>query len=1650
MDGVRLPGFVLLAYLVLAGALVGVVDGAQAATPTKTILSYSTHAGGGPTNGDGSMDPVNFTIPDWHDWTVVDGETVFEITASYTINGASATDEISFTFTVDNGTSGQDALAACDWNLRRGNQELGTQSDQTQASFHINCELSNLSPANQDGYRLEPGTYSWGVDTFGTDIVGTGFVTVWVHQTDVVAYGLEQKVDDANSKLDTIKSDVLSDMESNITALIADVDQDLADLRSWSESTWDAWNVTFDGYNSTIRTLVQDEQNATESFIQIKYADRTTYLDGMNATLRDLIVNENRAARDVILGRLADTWSAWNVTFDGYNSSIRTLVQDEQNATEAHVDARYGDRTAYLNGLNETLRQLVLDEHVVTRDEVAAFRAHYDSRQDQWEVSFGSFNQSIRSLVQDEQNETVVYLDGVENTIITHVSSQHTATQADMETWYDKETDYIRAATHAVTKFVETIVGTYAGDNESYGPHLIGGEVGLWQFDADDVSGAVTQDRSGNDLHLTLPGSPNHVAGRFGEAYRAEIGQDRRMTVSDSRLSLEGDMALLFWMAGNELEDGEVLVSSGSSGSYTSPDAASFIIKIRDSASFGKVLQYEGTRDGLSQISLTAEYSIPEDDQKRLYGFVRKGGSIQFVENGTFGDEDTFSKFDPVTGESATFTVLGSTGSGGSFADGVTIDEVRVYDRPLTEEEVLWIAKTPYAGTVTDTVIDDVVERVSTEHGTTRGAISSFRSHYDTRQDDWEVSFDGFNQTIRTLVMDEQNSTANLIEVKYGDRSEYLDGMNSTLRGFIDAEHDATHVAITNARDSTQTLINGKWGQWDVRFDGFNSTIRSLVMDQQNDTEAFVQTKYADRTDFLDGMNATLRTLIQSEHVATRGEVSSFRSHYDSRQDDWEVQFDGFNMTIRSLIMGEQNATESFIQLKYGDRTAYLDGLNETLRAHITAEHDATETFVANVRDDLQGLINGQWSDWDVEFDGFNRTVRTLVQDEQNATEAFVQARYDDRSQFLDGMNGTLRAVVEGEHASTRGDISSFRSHYDARQDDWELSFDGFNQTIRSLVRGEQNATEAFIQARYDQRTGYLDALNSTLRALVSSEHDSTRGLVNAARDSIIADAAGRWGDWNVTFDGFNQTVRTLVVDEHDETRLHIAQGASDLRAYHEAKWDAWDAKFSVYWSGLNTTLTSFEASMDASFNETWSRLDNHGSEASGATDALLAEVRSFWLDYNVTADTDKQEVLERFTEHNVSVQSRFDQVEGVVGTRHQETQDVVAAFRSSWTENHTAWVTHFDTFWADYNATEAANLQAILDRFTALEAANEARFQANLAYILKAWDALGANQSIIEGRVTDFEARLNVTLAQHLAALLAFEESVNASLADQTGIVAALWADVNATAASAGADRQAKYDSVFQAIQERTANLSAELSAHHGQVVANVSALHNATQAEIQAHDAALQALLGANQDEVRQEFADLASLLREDGNETQGLLSAFWGDTNATWDAWYLYYDDVTGGDHAAVIEAVRDEHNQTRTNQSLLHEQYFNKYGLLLQAFSGAIIGGLGEELLTNREEIKAVRAAGFGNSLWSSILVDLAMWIIYGIMGLALLTLVTDRRARALIRSVPGMARLADLRRREAQRRRETARRRRQSPPHQNQADAPPRGAAALPG
>lgn len=200
------------------------------------------------------------------------------------------------------------------------------------------------------------------------------------------------------------------------------------------------------------------------------------------------------------------------------------------------------------------------------------------------------------------------------------------------------------------------------------------GLVGYWTFNEEQTENGWAIDISGYGNNGSLnKGVGDTVESRVGEGYRLD-GEDEWVEISDSggELEVDSEVSMIAWVNRREVED---LIPLGNNDEYQ------FWFYDNGQAQFGAF-------NKSSDLKLSGRGSLPGNQWKMISGIVRKDSGSKRVEFWVGSELKSDSQHDFEIDERDTYLGLGRAGGWqATYFDGV-MDEVRIYNRSLSQSEI--------------------------------------------------------------------------------------------------------------------------------------------------------------------------------------------------------------------------------------------------------------------------------------------------------------------------------------------------------------------------------------------------------------------------------------------------------------------------------------------------------------------------------------------------------------------------------------------------------------------------------------------------------------------------------------------------------------------------------------------------------------------------------------------------------------------------------------------------------------------------------------------------------------------------------------------------------------------------------------------------
>ncbi|MHC4432573.1 MAG: LamG-like jellyroll fold domain-containing protein [Planctomycetota bacterium] len=206
--------------------------------------------------------------------------------------------------------------------------------------------------------------------------------------------------------------------------------------------------------------------------------------------------------------------------------------------------------------------------------------------------------------------------------------------------------------------------------------------VGWWMLD--DGSGTTAVDSSAHGNHGTLNGDPQWVAGYDGEALEFDGVGDYVEVPHDASLTVDTEVTVMAWINAQRhpgpAGDWQGILAKGNS-----PRSYSFYTYVNGSLHFS-------TTSGGAYVGSTSTGKVPLNEWVHVAAMVADGQHLYYINGepaGTGGGGITL----PGAADTAT-VMIGMTNETGNEFLGM-IDDVRIYNKALTQEEIFSLMGSP-------------------------------------------------------------------------------------------------------------------------------------------------------------------------------------------------------------------------------------------------------------------------------------------------------------------------------------------------------------------------------------------------------------------------------------------------------------------------------------------------------------------------------------------------------------------------------------------------------------------------------------------------------------------------------------------------------------------------------------------------------------------------------------------------------------------------------------------------------------------------------------------------------------------------------------------------------------------------------------------
>ncbi len=242
-------------------------------------------------------------------------------------------------------------------------------------------------------------------------------------------------------------------------------------------------------------------------------------------------------------------------------------------------------------------------------------------------------------------------------------------------------------------------------------PPTSNGEAGVWAFD--EMSGSSTQDLSANNNTGWLQG-PAWCAGVNGGALNFDGLNDYVTCGTDSTLDITGSLTIAAWISPRTMGGsgyGRIVDKGTSSTGFTL-----FLDKSSGTIAYaiygGKVVR---PRSGSVQLNIWQHVVVTYDNSTHILDFYIDGAMV-----------DSVSYTTPPLSAAASPLIIGMRSYDSSRAFDGCIDDVHVYDKPLTASEISALAALNSGGSNTAPILNPIGNKSLDENDTLGFAITAF------------------------------------------------------------------------------------------------------------------------------------------------------------------------------------------------------------------------------------------------------------------------------------------------------------------------------------------------------------------------------------------------------------------------------------------------------------------------------------------------------------------------------------------------------------------------------------------------------------------------------------------------------------------------------------------------------------------------------------------------------------------------------------------------------------------------------------------------------------------------------------------------------------------------------------------------------------
>jgi len=203
--------------------------------------------------------------------------------------------------------------------------------------------------------------------------------------------------------------------------------------------------------------------------------------------------------------------------------------------------------------------------------------------------------------------------------------------------------------------------------------------VGWWMFERG--SGTIVIDSSGYDNHGSLEGDPQWTVGYDGGALRFDGGDDYVEVPHDETLTVDNEVAVMAWIhtprhGGPDTQGYQGIISKGNP-----PRSYSLYTQSAGTLHFSTTNLADGAYVGSSSSS-----QVPLNEWVHVAAMVADGQQLYYIDGEPAGTGGTGIEL-PGTTDTAN-VVIGRTNEGATRSFLGMIDDVRVYNRAVTQDEI--------------------------------------------------------------------------------------------------------------------------------------------------------------------------------------------------------------------------------------------------------------------------------------------------------------------------------------------------------------------------------------------------------------------------------------------------------------------------------------------------------------------------------------------------------------------------------------------------------------------------------------------------------------------------------------------------------------------------------------------------------------------------------------------------------------------------------------------------------------------------------------------------------------------------------------------------------------------------------------------------